>query len=163
MKNYKLLIIFLLFTTCQNTEKKPEPGYRDFFSKLPGKWQQENQNIVEVWESDGKLYKATVYRVLGKNSFVTERIRIKEIEGEIYFEAAVKGQNQEKPVLFKLTESSADKVVFENKMHDFPQMITYQFTSPDNLTATIEGKLNGKKQKVDFKYTRKNTEPKVQD
>jgi hypothetical protein len=51
-------------------------------------------------------------------------------------------------------EYSKDKVVFENKTHDFPQKITYQFTSDDVMLATIEGTMNGKTEKIDFKYSR---------
>jgi hypothetical protein len=154
MKGFKLLILILLLSACQTKEKKTENNYRTFFTQMPGKWLLENKTTVEKWEKDGDNYKSTVYKLLGKDSIVSERIRITEIEGEIYYEATVRGQNHEKPVLFKLTESTKDKVVFENKTHDFPQKITYQFTGQDKLTATIQGLMDAKQQKIDFKYSR---------
>jgi len=41
---------------------------------------------------------------------------------------------------------------FENKAHDFPNMITYELTSDDQLVATIQGILNNKPEKISFNY-----------
>ncbi len=149
---YLLLLLFLV--ACSQEIKTKQNPLHDFFAKMPGKWMLENGSTVEKWEKDGNLYKSTVYKIVRKDSIVTERIRIREIEGEIYYEATVRGQNQEKPTLFKLIEATGEKVTFENKNHDFPQKIIYQFTGEDKLTASIQGMLNGKPQKIEFKYSK---------
>jgi hypothetical protein len=154
MKKYNLLFLSFLIIACVSPEVKESSLSQDFFERMPGKWQLENSTTIEKWEKDGELYKATVYKPLGKESLVSERIRLIEREGEIYFEATVRGQNKEKPVPFKLIESGKDRVVFENKNHDFPQSITYQLTSEDQMVATIEGRLNGKPEKYEFNYSR---------
>jgi hypothetical protein len=153
MKKNLVLFSFLVIA-CSSPEVKESSLSQHFFEKLPGKWQLQNSTTIEKWEKNGDLFMATIYKQLGKESLVTERIRLTEREGEIYYEATVRGQNKEKPVLFKLIESGNDKVVFENKTHDFPQKITYRFTSDDKLLATIEGIMNGKAEKIDFKYSR---------
>jgi hypothetical protein len=157
MKYSCLLSIFIFLTACQSVEKKDGKIFHEFFGNMPGKWMMKDPTIIEKWEKDGSFYKSTVYKLHGKDSFVTEQIRVREIEGDIYYEATVRGQNHDKPVLFRLTECTKDKVVFENNAHDFPQKITYQFTGQDNLTATIQGMMNGKQQKIDFNYSRMNS------
>jgi hypothetical protein len=157
MKKYQLILFSFLVIACSSPEVKESSLSKDFFNRLSGKWQLENSTTIEKWEKDGELFKATVYKALGKESLVTERIRLTEREGEIFYEATVRGQNNEKPVPFKLMEYSKDKVVFENKTHDFPQKITYQFTSDDVMLATIEGTMNNKTEKIDFKYSRLKT------
>lgn len=154
MKKYNLIFLSFLLLACSSPEVKESSISQDFFERLPGKWQLENSTTIEKWEKDGELYKATVYKPLGKESMVSERIRLIKREGEIFFEATVRGQNKEKAVPFKLIESGKEKVVFENKSHDFPQKITYQFTSEDRMVATIEGRLNGKPEKHHFNYSR---------
>ena len=154
MKKYHLILFSFLVIACSSPEVKEASLSQDFFERLPGKWQLENSTTIEKWEKDGELFKATVYKPLGKESLVSERIRLIEREGEIFFEATVRGQNKEKPVPFKLIESGKDRVVFKNETHDFPQTITYQFTSGDQMVATIEGRLNGKPEKFEFNYSR---------
>jgi hypothetical protein len=153
MKKYLVLFSFLVIA-CSPPEVKESSLSQHFFERLPGKWQLENSTTIEKWEKNGDLFIATVYKQLGKESLVTERIRLTEKGGEIYYEATVRGQNNEKPVPFKLIESGKDRVVFENKIHDFPQKITYRFISDDQLLVTIEGMMNGKTEKIDFKYSR---------
>ena len=152
MKKYQLILFSLLVIACSSPIKKESNLAKEFFDRLPGKWQLEKSTTIEKWEKNGDLYRATVYKPLGKESLLTERIRIIEKEGEIYYEATVRGQNKEKPVPFKLIESGRDKVVFENKAHDFPKMITYELTSDDQLVATIQGILNNKPEKISFNY-----------
>jgi hypothetical protein len=154
MKKYNRILLSFLIIACSSPEVKESSLSQDFFERLPGKWQLENSTSIEKWEKDGELFKATVYKPFGKESLVTERIRLIKREGEIFYEATVRGQNKEKPVPFKLIESSRDRVVFENKNHDFPQKITYQFFSEDGMVATIEGRLNGKHEKHVFNYSR---------
>jgi hypothetical protein len=154
LKQPVYLLLLMLMLACSHEIKTKQNPLHDFFAKMPGKWMLENGSTVEKWEKDGNLYKSTVYKVLRKDSIVSERIRIREIDGKIYYEATVRGQNQEKPTLFKLIETSSEKVVFENKNHDFPQKIVYQYTGEDKLTATILGMMNGKPQKIEFKYAK---------
>ena len=154
MKKYHLILFSFLVIACSSPEVKESSLSKDFFERLPGKWQLENSTTIEKWEKDGELFKATVYKPIGKEALVSERIRLIERDGEIFYEATVRGQNKEKPVPFKLTESTKDRVVFKNELHDFPQAIAYQLISQDQMVATIEGRLNGKLEKYEFNYSR---------
>jgi hypothetical protein len=48
--------------------------------------------------------------------------------------------------------NSDKKFVFENITHDFPQRIIYHFVDDKNLTARIEGEVDGKMESSDFIY-----------
>lgn len=154
MKKFTLIFISLLVFACSPPEVKESSSYGSFFERLIGEWKLEKDNTIEKWEKDGALYKATVYRPFGKESLVSERIRLIERNGEIFYEATVRGQNNEQPVPFKLVETGRDRVVFENSAHDFPQKIIYQIISEDKLVASIEGRLKGKTEKLEFNYLR---------
>lgn len=60
--------------------------------------------------------------------------------------------NAAPPTEFKAIEVCADKVVFENKAHDFPQRVIYRKNADGTLTARIEGLLKGKLQGEDWTY-----------
>ena len=44
--------------------------------------------------------------------------------------------------------------IFENKEHDFPQRIVYENQGKKEMLASIEGELNGKSRKSEFRYKR---------
>jgi hypothetical protein len=60
------------------------------------------------------------------------------------YSATVKGQNSDKPVTFKLTNSTEKQLVFENPKHDYPKKIIYTQINEDSLVAEISGILEGK-------------------
>jgi hypothetical protein len=52
---------------------------------------------------------------------------------------------------FRAVEVGADRVVFENKAHDFPQRILY-WRSPGALHARIEGVMDGKASGMEWRW-----------
>jgi hypothetical protein len=55
------------------------------------------------------------------------------------------------PTPFRAVEVSADRVVFENKAHDFPQRILY-WKSPGALHARVEGPRGGKERSMEWRW-----------
>lgn len=53
---------------------------------------------------------------------------------------------------FRATLVSGDRVVFENKEHDFPQRVLY-WRAPGALHARIEGTIGGKTQSMEWRWT----------
>lgn len=78
---------------------------------------------------------------------------IQEKEGLVYI-PTVKDQNVGLPIRFALASISNSQLVFENKEHDFPQMITYTQINSDSLVAEISGVENGKERKESFPMKR---------
>ena len=68
-----------------------------------------------------------------------ETITLQQKGEELTYSAAVKGQNDDKPVAFKLTTATEKQLVFENPKHDYPQKISYTQTTPNSLVAKISG------------------------
>ena len=76
------------------------------------------------------------------------------LDADIYYVPTVSGQNDNQPVLFKMIEVGENYFVSENKKHDFPQIIRYTLEAPGVLLAVIEGNLNGKDEKREFRFRR---------
>jgi hypothetical protein len=54
--------------------------------------------------------------------------------------------------LFALTEYSESKFIFENKEHDYPQRIIYEFTVDGQLNAATEGIIEGELMRREFNF-----------
>ncbi|MNR26169.1 hypothetical protein D3C85_1433620 [compost metagenome] len=96
------------------------------------------------------------YRINAKgDSTLTETLKVRNVGKDTFYCSTVNGQNEGKEVCFKLISTTDQTYVFENKMHDFPQRIVYQDKGKREMLAWIEGELNGKSRKSEFKYIRK--------
>jgi Domain of unknown function (DUF6265) len=79
-----------------------------------------------------------------------EFFRIEEREDGLWYLTQPGGQAA---TPFKAKEVSADRVVFENLEHDFPQRILYWRARPGELRARIEGTVKGKLQGAEWTWT----------
>ncbi len=158
MKKTAITSIFLFFTILivSSCGIQNKPDHQQFFEKLIGEWQLENMPVVEEWTYVNKQFRASVIVTSGADQMVTEEIQIIENEDGIFYEADVEDQNNGEPVLFKMIFSEKNKIIFENKEHDFPQRITYEFMDDNKLTATIDGMIDGASKSMDFNYSRNN-------
>ena len=59
------------------------------------------------------------------------------------------------PTEFKLTERTNRGVRFENRAHDFPQVVRYWSDGPDTLSAEVSGLVKGTEKAIQFGYRRK--------
>ena len=69
----------------------------------------------------------------------------------IHYIANPQGQRE---ASFGLIEFKGTRVVFENRDHDYPQHIIYQYTAPDRLDARVEGSLKGKERVEEYPFRR---------
>lgn len=121
-------------------------------SWLAGNWiQKEKDRIVrERWSGPyGGVLLGIGITTKGDTTRSFEFFRIaKTPTGLSYFASP----NAAPPTEFKAIEICADKVIFENKAHDFPQRVIYIKEPNGALKARIEGTLKGKAAGEDWTY-----------
>lgn len=72
----------------------------------------------------------------------SEELRLVEMAGGVYYIAKV--THNALPVAFRLTECSADRLVFENAAHDFPRRLEYRHEAGGRMVVAIsDGKDKG--------------------
>ena len=71
--------------------------------------------------------------------------------GQLIYTADPTGQSR---AIFRMTERTADAVVFADPEHDFPQRIGYERIGSDSLHAWIDGTVDGISRSIDFAYRR---------
>jgi len=76
---------------------------------------------------------------------------IREKAGKILFEAHPQGQPA---AVFGATSVSKDSVIFEAPEHDYPQIVGYRRSGRDSVTAWIDGRQGGRRQRMEFTYRR---------
>lgn len=106
-------------------------------SFLSGCWRavQDGRIVVERWgPSMGKSMLGTSITLAGGDASFYEFLRIQVSEAGVTYYAQPKGRSPAVPFAAKTIE--ANRIVFENPEHDFPQRIAYE-RSGDRLTATI--------------------------
>ena len=116
----------------------------DIILKLfPGKWKMDfdKAEVYEKWELVNETELAgKSYSIKDEVQIISENLYIKKFAGQWAYIAVPEGQNI---TLFALVEYSTKKFVFENKEHDFPQRIIYEFHKDGKLTAAIDGEVDG--------------------
>lgn len=87
----------------------------------------------------------------GGRTVAHEFLRIEEHEGQVTLVARPSGQPE---ASFKMIQSSANEVIFENPQHDFPQRVIYRLQPDGSLVGRIEGISKGKPRAIDFPMKR---------
>ena len=128
------------------------------FESWLGTWAENQPDGVfkEAWEKENDtLFLGTSSMVNGKDTLFREDVRLVLKGKDIFYIPTVPGQNEDKPVEFKLIKSSDKSWTFENKAHDFPKQIIYTLNDPNSITATIQGTENNRSKKFSFHLKRK--------
>ncbi|MBC7892062.1 MAG: hypothetical protein H7Y12_07625 [Sphingobacteriaceae bacterium] len=122
---------------------------------LVGDWAFETPKGLqyEAWRSlpNGDLTGRT-YRIVNGDTTTTEAMELHALGKHLVFIAA---PGRQTPTLFTLVKAENDAWTFENQEHDFPQRIGYSHQADGSLLAWIEGKLNGKPEREDYRMTRR--------
>lgn len=141
-----LLTLILAVISCQ----KKESVEKDKIKKadwLIGKWENTSPDgvLTENWQKvNDSTFSGSSYFIKGKDTIHQETITLEQKGENLTYNATVKGQNDDKAIVFPSTSESDKQLVFENPKHDFPQKITYTKGTNNTLTAEISGNLQGK-------------------
>ncbi len=141
-----LLSLFSSVSYAQSCQQLKEVSW------LLGSWESNRNNTktLENWQqvstSTFEGYGATLVNHEVKSS---EALRLVEMADEVFFIAKV-GHNS-LPVSFKLLACSDNKLIFENKQHDFPKRIEYQLTNEGNMLVIVG---DGQQQSFSIEFTR---------
>jgi hypothetical protein len=127
----------------------------DALGWLAGTWTLNTDRgmLVEKWIvlNDSTVIGRSVLVKAEKDTILQESLRLSNQNGAWHFTSTVEGQNNNRPVTFKLVFLKGTEFICENTKHDFPQRIAYRRIG-DALFASIEGKKGGYVRKVNFDF-----------
>lgn len=142
--------VFVLFFITTLTAQKNEA-----FKWLVGTWKIDTKNgsIVEVWQlkNDSTLQAKSYFVKNNTDTLPEESVELICNNNNWFFIPTVNGQNNNKPVVFKLIFYKGTEFICENPEHDYPQRITYRRIK-NQLFASTEGREKGKYKKQNFDF-----------
>ncbi|HUM50725.1 MAG TPA: DUF6265 family protein [Chitinophagales bacterium] len=130
---YILSCLFLLNSCNSNIGRFPE--------MFVGTWNSDNPELKsnEVWTKiNDSIYSGKSFTM----NIQKEELELIRKGNNWYYIVLINGQNNDEPIPFKLIKQTNTKFIFENKAHDFPQLIEYNFRSANNLIVYLRA--NGK-------------------
>jgi hypothetical protein len=148
------LILLLILVGCTANKNNLSD-----FKRLEGTWVSSDRSgeFIERWSTiEETSMEGISYMVLKGDTIFSEEMKLIIDHDSVYYCPLVTGENNGKAIRFKLTSKSETKWVFENKTHDFPQQIIYQFKGNDSLIATVQGKENNRFRRLEFRMGRPN-------
>lgn len=155
----KILILAICAITIAACNTKPANHPIKHIAWIAGNWEMSINNYTfrETWEatSDSSYKGAGVLLDSVGNTVFNEELYIVERNDTLWYQPTVSNQNNQQEVSFKMSYTSADSVVFENPVHDFPQIITYVKTSDTSMHAFVSGYSNGEPRQDDFYFIKK--------
>lgn len=169
MRKYIILIsLTVIYLSCknkgQNTEKTPTISEKifpkiDSLNWLVGNWTNitPDQQSYESWSKiNDSLLTGYSYTTVLNDTVFQENMTIQHYNDHVILIVYVPGQNEEKPVTFKMMPIKNDVFTFVNKQHDFPSKISYANPVKDSLHAWVEGQMDSTFKKMDFYFKRNN-------
>lgn len=146
-----LIMLLLAIVSCKNDSNKNDKIKVSEW--LLGKWENKSAegNLEETWKKvNDSTFQGLSYYIKAEDTLHFETITLQQIGDELTYIATVKGQNNDKPVPFKLSGETGKQLVFENPKHDYPQKISYNQITADSLVAKISGVQQGKPSSEQF-------------
>jgi hypothetical protein len=150
-KKITSLVLITIFVSCKKMDANdPDKNEKDKIKTarwLQGQWENKSEDgtLTETWKKiNDSTYNGHSFFLKGKDTIHYETIVLQQIGEQLSYNANVRGQNDDKPVAFVLTETKENQLVFTNTKHDYPQKISYTQVSKDSLVAEISGIQSGK-------------------
>ena len=140
------MILFNLLLSCKDSE--PTDKLKDQknlttinFDWLLGNWKRANEEAgketLEQWiKMNDTEYLGYGFTIQNQDTIWQENIRLIKLDSIWNFE--VKGQGEDEPTIFRLTNIEKQSFDSENQENDFPKIITY-FRNEHKLQAIISG------------------------
>ena len=145
MKKISLILLLILtFTACKKSNKTAKMIGTDW---LIGKWEQKSDQgiVTETWEKvNDSTYKGQSYFIKIKDTLHFETMQLNQKGENIFYTSIVKGQNNDTPLTFNLSNITKKQLVFDNPKNEYPRKIVYKQITNDSIIATISGIQQGK-------------------
>jgi hypothetical protein len=144
----KIIILLMLISISIN------PQDDSIIKLFPGEWKMNSDKIeyYEEWKiADEHELTGVGFNIEEEDTVLSEELYLKKFVEQWAYVAIPVNQTI---TLFALTEYSESKFIFENKEHDYPQRIIYEFTADGKLNAATEGMIDGELMRREFNFIR---------
>jgi hypothetical protein len=156
MKKIIIPLACLLLPVLQSNAHYDTSDFAKLFP-LQGTWKTERRSgsFYEVWQKQNdSTLTAFTYRIKDNDTTKLETVVLSLRNGKIVYSPTTINQNNQQPVDFNLVQIAGGRFDFENKAHDFPQLISYEVRNGDSLYASISGPTPNGNKTIPYNYAR---------
>jgi hypothetical protein len=142
------LIVILILISCQ---KSKEPFKIKGSDWLIGKWENKSKegNLLETWTKvHDSLFVGKSYFIKEKDTLHFEEIELKQKGDNLLYISTIRGENNDKPIVFNQNTEIEKQLVFENSKNDYPRKIAYKPFAKGYLIIEISGVQDNNKSQV---------------
>jgi Domain of unknown function (DUF6265) len=150
----KTLIAAIIILCCSAFLLTDSKTFKKLYA-LEGTWKMLTKRgaVCEEWKKINEHHlQNRGYRVIGKDTLVSERVALTNTEAGIFYTSTVENQNNKQPIAFKMTSAEGNTFIFENPAHDYPKRIVYKLITADSLHAYIDDGTEEPKKRQNFYY-----------
>ena len=149
LKTTKYFTVLVLLSSCWGKKSV------DRYNWVIGNWRGHEQEIqyFENWKkSNEETLSGDSYVYQNGDTVFREKNKIELIGGTACYILSL--PETKEPLIYKLIEEDGQKIVFENKEHEFPQVITYEMKG-DSLHVVSLGTADKQKVKEEAYFHKK--------
>jgi hypothetical protein len=153
-KFFLLLVVFTVFS-CLNTKNKTKILGADW---ILGNWENKSEvgTLIESWKKlNDSVFVGESYFIKDKDTLHSEQMQLKQKGENLFYISNIKGQNNDKPVIFPQNTEIENQLVFKNLANQYPNKIGYKPISKDQIAIEISGIQQGKPSVDNFVMTKK--------
>ena len=135
LRSFALLCFVFILHSCKNQS--------EVFMKMNGDWNVKVQDgqMQECWKMiNENTFSGTCILLNNQDTLFFETMKIHKIKNRFYYSTSFVSNGVLHETDFVLKKMNNKNLIFENKLHDFPQTISYTFYSPDSMLAKIGGR-----------------------
>ena len=153
-----LLSLLITLVSCEK-ESKSDHELIQSSEWLLGNWEQKisygvlTENWIKVNDS---TYNGTSIFIIGNDTIHKETIILQQIGENLTYKTNIKGQNNNKMILFLSKGAVENQLIFENLNNDYPQKIEYSKPNKNELITKISGIQSGKPNSEKYHLSKKN-------
>ncbi len=135
LRSFALLCFVFILHSCKNQS--------EIFMKMNGDWKVnvEEGQMTECWKMiNKKAFSGTCILLNNQDTLFFETMKIHKMQRRFFYSTSFISNGILHETDFVLKKMNDKSLIFENKLHDFPQTISYTFYSPDSILAKIGGR-----------------------
>ena len=152
---FLVLVVLSILSPCSRaSQDAAAPALLDRLVWLSGCWEgtDAGRQYREHWmKPAGDAMLGVSQTVVRGKTTEYEFLQIRQETGGVFYVAKPSGQAE---ASFRLIDHGADRAIFENPDHDFPQRIIYRLEADGGLVARIEGREHGTTKEFDYPMIR---------
>ncbi|NIG54634.1 DUF6265 family protein [Chitinophaga sp. Cy-1792] len=150
-------LLLIILGCCLQASAQANAGDFGYLNKLEGTWTMRTKHgaVMEAWvKRNDSTWTGKTWRVAAGDTALQQSVELVRRGADVYFIPSYTGHETFAPIRLRVRVLKAIGFVAEDLKNDFPQKVTYRFSSEKMLEARVQGTRDGTVEEYIFKYSK---------